>query len=42
MNMMQIRKLSVTVSLSDEVNYEGGDFEFDMRNTDNKSTLCMS
>ena len=33
----KIRKLSVTVSLSDETEYEGGDFEFDMRNTYNGS-----
>ena len=30
----KIRKLSVTVSLSDETEYEGGDFEFDFRNDD--------
>ena len=30
----KIRKLSVTVSLSDETEYEGGDFEFDFRNQD--------
>ncbi len=30
----KIRKLSVTVSLSDETEYEGGDFEFDFRNKD--------
>jgi PKHD-type hydroxylase len=28
----KIRKLSVTISLSDESDYEGGDFEFDFRN----------
>ena len=28
----KIRKLSCTVSLSDETEYEGGDFEFDFRN----------
>ena len=39
----KIRKLSVTVSLSDETEYEGGDFEFDFRNTDsgsNQPRLC--
>jgi len=39
----KIRKLSVTVSLSDETEYEGGDFEFDFRNDDkgsNQSQLC--
>ena len=33
----KIRKLSVTVSLSDESEYEGGDFEFDFRNDDRGS-----
>ena len=33
----KIRKLSVTVSLSDENDYEGGDFEFDFRNDDKGS-----
>ena len=28
----KIRKLSVTISLSDESDYEGGEFEFDFRN----------
>jgi len=39
----KIRKLSCTVSLSDETEYEGGDFEFDFRNTDsgsNQPRLC--
>ena len=39
----KIRKLSVTVSLSDENDYEGGDFEFDFRNDDkgsNQPQLC--
>ena len=39
----KIRKLSVTVSLSDDTDYEGGDFEFDFRNTDsgsNQPRLC--
>ena len=39
----KIRKLSVTVSLSDETEYEGGDFEFDFRNDDkgtNQPRLC--
>ena len=39
----KIRKLSVTVSLSDENDYEGGDFEFDFRNDDkgtNQPRLC--
>jgi len=39
----KIRKLSVTVSLSDETEYEGGDFEFDFRNNDkgsNQPRLC--
>ncbi len=39
----KVRKLSVTVSLSDETEYEGGDFEFDFRNTDsgsNQPRLC--
>ena len=30
----KIRKLSVTVSLSDEKDYSGGELEFDFRNTD--------
>ena len=30
----KIRKLSVTVSLSNEKDYEGGELEFDFRNTD--------
>jgi PKHD-type hydroxylase len=30
----KIRKLSVTISLSDESDYEGGEFEFDFRNQD--------
>ena len=34
----KIRKLSVTVSLSDETEYEGGDFEFDFRNNDGEKT----
>ena len=33
----KIRKLSVTVSLSDETEYEGGDFEFDFRSSDDGS-----
>ena len=33
----KIRKLSVTISLSDENDYEGGDFEFDFRNDDKGS-----
>ena len=33
----KVRKLSCTVSLSDETEYEGGDFEFDFRNTDDGS-----
>jgi PKHD-type hydroxylase len=39
----KIRKLSVTISLSDESDYEGGDFEFDFRNNDgekNQSSVC--
>jgi len=39
----KIRKLSVTISLSDESEYEGGDFEFDFRNNDgekNQSSVC--
>ena len=39
----KIRKLSVTISLSDENDYEGGDFEFDFRNDDkgsNQPRLC--
>ena len=39
----KIRKLSVTVSLSDQTEYEGGDFEFDFRNTDsgaNQPQVC--
>ena len=39
----KIRKLSVTISLSDENYYEGGDFEFDFRNDDkgsNQPQLC--
>ena len=30
----KLRKLSMTVSLTDPVEYEGGDLEFDFRNTD--------
>ena len=33
----KIRKLSVTVSLSDETEYEGGDFEFDFRSAEDGS-----
>ena len=33
----KIRKLSATVCLSDETEYEGGDFEFDFRNRDDTS-----
>ena len=39
----KIRKLSVTISLSAENDYEGGDFEFDFRNDDkgtNQPRLC--
>ena len=39
----KIRKLSVTVSLSDETEYEGGDFEFDFRDNDkgsNQPSIC--
>jgi len=39
----KVRKLSVTVSLSDETEYEGGDFEFDFRNNDkgtNQPSIC--
>ena len=39
----KIRKLSVTISLSDEKDYEGGDFEFDFINDDkgsNQPQLC--
>ena len=39
----KIRKLSVTISLSDENDYEGGDFEFDFRDNDkgsNQPQLC--
>ena len=39
----KIRKLSVTVSLSDETEYEGGDFEFDFRQSDegsNQPQVC--
>ena len=34
----KIRKLSATVNLSDETEYEGGDFEFNFRNQDDGST----
>ena len=34
----KVRKLSCTVSLSDEREYEGGDFEFDFRNNDGGKT----
>ena len=38
-----IRKLSVTVSLVDGDNYEGGDLEFDLRNrNDSKSNIITS
>jgi len=33
----KIRKLSCTVSLSDETEYEGGDFEFDFRSSEDGS-----
>ena len=33
----KIRKLSATVSLSDETEYEGGDFEFDFRSSEDGS-----
>jgi PKHD-type hydroxylase len=38
----KIRKLSVTVSLSDEKEYSGGELEFQFRNADNpkKSLVC--
>jgi PKHD-type hydroxylase len=39
----KIRKLSVTVSLSDETEYEGGDFEFDFRSSEdgsNQPQIC--
>ena len=39
----KVRKLSVTVSLSDETEYEGGDFEFDFRSSDdgsNQPQIC--
>jgi len=38
----KIRKLSVTVSLSDEKDYSGGELEFQFRNMDNpkKPTVC--
>ena len=39
----KVRKLSVTVSLSDETEYEGGDFEFDFRSADdgsNQPQIC--
>ena len=39
----KIRKLSVTISLSDETEYEGGDFEFDFRSSDdgsNQPQIC--
>jgi len=38
----KIRKLSVTVSLSDEKDYSGGELEFQFRNVDNPkaSTVC--
>ena len=39
----KIRKLSVTISLSDETEYEGGDFEFDFRSSDdglNQPQVC--
>ena len=39
----KIRKLSCTVSLSDETEYEGGDFEFDFRSSDdglNQPQVC--
>ena len=39
----KIRKLSATVSLSDETEYEGGDFEFDFRSVEdgsNQPQIC--
>ena len=39
----KIRKLSVTISLSDETEYEGGDFEFDFRQENegsNQPQIC--
>ena len=39
----KIRKLSVTISLSDESDYEGGDFEFDFRSSEdgsNQPQIC--
>ena len=39
----KIRKLSVTISLSDETEYEGGDFEFDFRSSEdgsNQPQIC--
>jgi len=41
-NKGKIRKLSVTVSLSDEKDYSGGELEFQFRNVDNPTTtqLC--
>ena len=35
----KIRKLSATVSLVDDSEYEGGDFEFDFRNNDDGSNI---
>ena len=35
----KIRKLSVTISLSDETEYEGGDFEFDFRKSKEGSNI---
>ena len=37
-----IRKLSVTVSLEDGNNYEGGDLEFDLRNREDSESVILS
>ena len=36
----KIRKLSATISLVDNEEYEGGDFEFDFRNNDDGSNMA--
>ena len=37
-----IRKLSVTVSLEDGDNYEGGNLEFDLRNREDSQSVILS
>lgn len=37
-----IRKLSVTVSLEDGNNYDGGDLEFDLRNREDSESVILS